>query len=89
MDKQYIILSLKHSRKDEPVFWCANDAGYTNSPFNAGRYTEAQIKESPRYYNDGFNSIAIPLTTQGLQQCGLKFSLNENEVKKFHSINKI
>jgi len=87
-NKLYIIISLKHSTKDEVIFWRSDNSGYTYVPWAAGLYTEEQVKSKPTYYNDGFNSIAIPLTDDALKSCGLKFKINISEVRRFHQNNK-
>lgn len=88
MPKHYIILSLKYSKPDEPVFWRSNDAGYTTIPWAAGIYTEEQVKRDPAYYNDGYNTIAVPLTDEGIEQSGLQFKLDMEAVKRFVSANR-
>ena len=77
----YIILSLKHSEGKRPTFWRPDDAGYTIFPFAAGVYTEEQVKKDPSYYNDGFNTLAIPLTSAGLESIGFKCSMDLTKVK--------
>jgi len=77
---EYIIFSLKHSTKKQPCFWRANNAGYTNYPFTAGHYTEAQIQSQPDYYNNGINSIAIPLCEDGMEAIGFKFQVDNKKV---------
>lgn len=81
----YIILSLKHSKNDCPIFWRADNAGYTFIPWAAGIYTQGQVQSDPDYYNDGYNSIAIPLTESGIEASGLEFKLNISTVKKFYT----
>ena len=81
MDK-FIIVSLKHSEKDALCFWRPDAAGYTVFPWAAGIYDKAEIERDPEYYNDGFNAIAIPLTTQALSDAGIKctFDMATQEV---------
>lgn len=76
----YIIYSLKHSTKKQPCFWRANNAGYTSFPFAAGHYTESQILNNHDYYNNGTNSIAIPLTEDGLESIGFKFTVDVKKI---------
>lgn len=59
---EFIIVSFKHSTKDKPCFWRANDAGYTTNPFMAGKYTKEQVQAQPDYYNDGIHTVAVPIT---------------------------
>ncbi|MES2287470.1 MAG: hypothetical protein V4547_17380 [Bacteroidota bacterium] len=88
MPNQYIILSLSHSTKDEAVFWRSDNAGYTIVPFAAGIYSEDDIKRDPAYYNDGYNTIAIPLTNIGIQTSGIKCHFDSKKLKKFIEENK-
>jgi hypothetical protein len=71
---KYIIISLKHSEKNSLCFWRPKDAGYTIFPFMAGIYTEEEVKAKPHYYNNGYNSLAIPLTEIELESIGFKVS---------------
>jgi hypothetical protein len=80
---KYIIISLKHGTGVKPCFWKANDAGYTNYPFNAGIYDEEQVKARPDYYNNGYGSVAIPLTEEAMQKLGFKCSFDEKAVVHF------
>lgn len=76
MADQYIILSKKHMKGNQPVFWKDNDAGYTIYPFAAGVYDRKDVEAKPWYYNDGHNAIAIPLTESNLNAIGFKCSVN-------------
>lgn len=80
---KYIIISLTHGAGDEPMFWRANDAGYTTSPFAAGIYSEEQVKARPNYYNDGYSAVAIPLTDQAMESIGFTCSFDEKAIMKF------
>ncbi|MFN3802616.1 hypothetical protein [Belliella pelovolcani] len=77
----FIILSLKHTEGNVPTFWRPDDAGYTNTPWAAGVYTDEQVKADPGYYNDGYNTLAIPLSNQGLESIGFKCSIDLDQVK--------
>lgn len=79
----YIIISLEQGTGDKPVFWRANDAGYTYSPFAAGIYSEEQVKRDPNYYNNGYSAVAIPLTDAAMGQIDFKCSFDEKEIQKF------
>lgn len=85
---KYIIISLSHGTGKSPVFWRANAAGYTNSPFAAGIYTEEQVKARPDYYNDGLSTVAIPLTEQAMEAISFTCSFNEKAVEKFFQVAK-
>jgi hypothetical protein len=85
---KYIIISLSHGTGKKPCFWKANDAGYTNYPFNAGIYTEEQVKARPDYYNDGLSSVAIPLTDKAMADIGFTCSFNEEAVEKYFQVAK-
>lgn len=88
MPKQYVILSLKHSKPDMPIFWRSNNAGYTSVPWAAGIYSEEQVKGDPEYYNDGFSTIAIPLTDEGIELSGLEISFDKKKLKAFITTNR-
>lgn len=78
----YIILSLKHSAKNKPCFWRADDAGYTNFLVSAGIYSEEKVKLDSDYYNDGRATLAIPITEEGFQSIGLKTTIDLTKVKE-------
>lgn len=80
---KYIIISLKYGTGEEPIFWKANDCGYTTSPFNAGIYSEEQVKGNPDYYNNGYSAVAIPLTDQAMSNIDFKCSFNQKAIEKF------
>lgn len=89
MPEHYVILSLKYSSRDEQVFWRSNNAGYTNVPWFAGIYTEEEVKADPAYYNDGYNTIAIPLTNQAVREdSGLVFKLDMKRLKAYIAANR-
>lgn len=77
----YIILSLKHSEKTQPCFWRANDAGYTIFPWAAGIYQKEEIDANPKYYNNGYDTVAIPLSNGGLESIGFKCSMDLKKVE--------
>lgn len=85
---KYIIISLKHGTYDKVVFWRANDAGYTDYPFEAGIYTEEQIKSKPGYYNDGFSTVAVPLNDVALTRIGFKVVVDEEALTDLLKANK-
>lgn len=80
----YIILSLSHSSPEQVVFWRANNAGYCNSPFLAGIYTEEQVKGNQQYYNNGLSTVAVPLTTAAMEAIGFNVSVDWKKVEAFH-----
>lgn len=80
---KYIIISLKHGTGKQPMFWRANSAGYCYSPFAAGHYDEETIKANPGYYNNGKDSIAIPLTDFAMDTLGFKCSYLERSLVNF------
>jgi hypothetical protein len=87
MEKKYVIVSLKRSTKTETLFWRANDAGYTTNPWQAGIYSEQEVKAQPGYYNDGYNTIAICVTNSTLPDSGVKVLLDEKEVRAYRTQN--
>jgi hypothetical protein len=80
---KYVILSLKHGTPDSPMFWRSDNAGYTNSPFAAGIYTAAQVLGDPEYYNNGYSTVAIPLTDQAMGAIDFKCSFNLQGLENF------
>ena len=80
----YIILDLSRSTKEKPVFWKDGDMGYTDNPFLAGRYEADHVYAQWGYYNDGVETIAVPLTHKAMEIMGFKLSWNwEANVKYF------
>jgi hypothetical protein len=60
--KVYHIFSLKHSPwGNEAVWWRPDDDGYTSHIDQAGVYREELINARPEYYNNGTDTIAIPV----------------------------
>jgi hypothetical protein len=58
----FYVLSLKWSRnKDHLVWWCPNDSGYTYQLERAGKYTAAQIAAHPASYDNGDETLAVPV----------------------------
>jgi hypothetical protein len=80
---RYIIISPEKGSAKKPTFWRSNDAGYTNSPFAAGIYTEEQIKANPDYYNNGYSAVAVPLTDEAMRLLGFSCSYNEKGLNNF------
>lgn len=80
---KYIIISPSHGTANDPVFWKADNAGYTNSPFAAGIYTEEQINARPDYYNNGYSAVAIPLTDKAMSDLGFQCGYDEKALDKF------
>jgi hypothetical protein len=77
----YIILSLKHSEGITHCFWRPNDAGYTILPWAAGIYTKEDIDQNPKYYNDGYNTLAKPLNNDGLESIGFRCQMDLEKVE--------
>lgn len=82
--ERFIIVSLKHSTKDKVMFWRANDAGYTYYPFAAGIYTKEQVEGNKNYYDNGFSTIAVPLTEESLQFIGLSIKIDYDKLEQLH-----
>lgn len=58
----YYILSIKNGPAGNDLLWWRPDnAGYTVVLESAGVYTQADIDEHPRYYNDGTDTVAVPV----------------------------
>ncbi len=43
------------------LWWMPNDCGYTENLTQAGRYTREQVENNPRYYNNGEETLAVPV----------------------------
>ena len=58
----YYILSLKHTGDADGLYtwWMPESAGYTDCLNDAGIYTQEQIDEFPKYFNNGVDTRAIP-----------------------------
>jgi hypothetical protein len=67
---KYLILSLSHSTTTQPSWWREGAAGFTNFMVAAGRYTAETINSDPDYYNNGIDTLAVPLTDAGLNSIG-------------------
>jgi hypothetical protein len=83
-DMHYIILSLKHGTPVEPCFWRPDNAGYTTIPWAAGLYTEEEVDSDPGYYNNGYSTIAVPLTDKALTAIGFKCSYSQDALEELH-----
>lgn len=81
--KTYIIINLFESKPEAPIFWRPDDAGYTFSPFAAGHYTEEQVMANPDHYNNGKDTIAVPLTDEAMDQLGFQCSISPEGYKTF------
>lgn len=57
----FLVLSLKWAGGEKVTWWGPNNAGYFTDLAAAGRYTRAEIEAAPGYYNNGTETIAIPL----------------------------
>ncbi len=56
----FYILSLKWTR-EVPTWWGPNDGGYVWALEDAGRYSRQQVEANQSYYNDGIDTMAIPV----------------------------
>jgi hypothetical protein len=77
----FIILSVKHSEGRKPCFWRPDNAGYTFMPWAAGVYNKSQVESDPDYYNNGYDTLAIELSNDGLESIGFKCQMDLDEVK--------
>ena len=59
--KEYYIISLKWTYPNSALytFWGPNNGGYTWWIDKAGVYSQKEIDESPKYYNDGEDTMAV------------------------------
>lgn len=80
----YIIISLKHGTAKEPVFWRADNAGYTIHPWAAGIYSEEEVKQDQGYYNNGYSTIAVPLQSEELKEIGFECKYDDKKLKAYH-----
>jgi hypothetical protein len=88
MSKMYVIVSLKHSEKNECTFWRPDNAGYTTNPWAAGFYTEEQVTKDPDYYNDGFNAVAVCINNSSLPDSGIAIHLSFSKMHAYRKNNK-
>lgn len=79
----YIILSLKHSTKEVPMFWKSGDCGYTEYLVNCGIYSKSQIDGQIWYYNDGINAVAVPLTATAFRTLGFQIVIDLAHIDQF------
>jgi hypothetical protein len=77
----FIIIDLRRSTKEMPMFWRDNDMGYTTSPLEAGIYSDQRVLDNWSYYNDGVETIAIELNSKGLDSIDLKVSVSWSSEK--------
>ena len=71
MEDRYVILSLTHSTPEFTMFWLPGNLGYTTCLANAGKYDVSLIQQKMGYYNDGINTVAVPLTITALNILGI------------------
>jgi len=59
----FYILSLKWTRTYDPFFtwWGPDNKGYQFSLESSGKYTEKQVNEHKKYYDDREDTVAIPV----------------------------
>ncbi|WP_289030169.1 hypothetical protein [uncultured Algoriphagus sp.] len=77
-----IILSLKHSEGTKPCFWRPDDAGYTTIPWSAGIYKKDHVEANPKYYNNGYDTLAVEFSNEGLESIGFRCSMDLKKVKE-------
>lgn len=70
--RKYIIIDLGRSTEKAPMFWRADNKGYTPSPFEAGLYDEETVLANWKYYNDE-ETIAVVYTIRGLESIGFEW----------------
>jgi S-methylmethionine-dependent homocysteine/selenocysteine methylase len=78
----FLILSVKHSEGRKPCFWRPDNAGYT-------LYTKEQVENDPDYYNNGYDTLAIELSNEGLESIGFKCQMDLDDVKELSKKAKI
>lgn len=58
---EFFILDVEETRRaDQCLWWRPENSGYTIRLDLAGRYSEAQVRSQPSYYNNGHATIAVP-----------------------------
>jgi hypothetical protein len=61
-EPMFVILDMRYTKDSkQAAFWRANACGRTVNPFNAGHYTKSEIEKNPNYYNNGHETVALPL----------------------------
>jgi hypothetical protein len=58
---RYYLISLKWSEPPVVTFWGPDDKGYTRNLDKAGVYTRATLEAHPSYYQNGVQTIAVPI----------------------------
>ena len=61
--KEYYVISVKHTLRenDKITLWGADGRGYRQRLNTAGRYPESEILDLLSYYNNGYDTIAVPV----------------------------
>lgn len=61
-EREFFILSVNHTQRHNPYIflWAANNSGYRGRIESAGRYTESQVMANLGYYNNGYDTVAVP-----------------------------
>ena len=62
-EEMFYIISLKWTVGDRLCFWRPKNTGYTDSVDEAGKYTKSEVYASEKYYNNGYDTIAISCDT--------------------------
>jgi hypothetical protein len=83
MEKLFVIISLRHTSKEEGLcFWRSDNAGYTVFPWAAGIYKEQEVLNDPVYYNDGDNVAVELLDKEAWRKIGLKVDFDQEALIK-------
>ena len=56
---KYYILDIRAPKGDFCIWWRSGCAGYTRFLEDAGIYSQAEIDEHPKYFNNGETTLAI------------------------------
>ena len=84
-ERQYYILSLKHSPADGcALWWLPKCAGYTKNLLDAGKYPESEVSADPDYFNDGTATRAVACDAV---ETSIVITVDWNTIKK--AINKV
>lgn len=85
---EYVVIAIDRSRDNDIHFWRKDGFGYTTNPFFAGIFTTDWVLNNPNC-NDGYNAIAIPITTKAFRNIQFNCKLNLVALNILHNAHSI